>query len=67
MTYKDVLESLNIPLNAFCFLDKLLLRMKQGLGSSRYAAPDYEKLKALALDKKIAGNRTLIKVNSFSF
>ena len=36
--------------------------MNQGLGSSRYAAPDYEKLKALALEKKIAGNRTLMKV-----
>ncbi|XP_072042294.1 coiled-coil domain-containing protein 148-like [Amphiura filiformis] len=46
--------------------DKLLLRMKQGLGSSRYAAPDYEKLKALALDKKIAANRTLIKVNKLA-
>ena len=36
--------------------------MKQGLKSSRYATPDYEKLKALALDKKVAANRTLIKV-----
>ncbi|XP_022080125.1 coiled-coil domain-containing protein 148-like [Acanthaster planci] len=43
--------------------DKLLIRMTEGLGSSRYTAPDYEKLKALALEKKISGNRSLIKVN----
>ncbi|XP_071803313.1 coiled-coil domain-containing protein 148-like [Asterias amurensis] len=43
--------------------DKLLIRMTQGLGSSRYVTPDYEKLKALTLEKKITGNRSLIKVN----
>ena len=45
------------------FSDKLLIRMTQGLGSSRYVTPDYEKLKALTLEKKITGNRSLIKVN----
>ena len=37
--------------------------MTEGLGSSRYVTPDYEKLKALTLEKRITGNRSLIKVN----
>ncbi|XP_030845997.1 coiled-coil domain-containing protein 148 isoform X2 [Strongylocentrotus purpuratus] len=43
--------------------DKLLIRMKAGLGSTRYTKQDYDQLKAAALERKISGNRSLLKMN----
>ncbi|KAJ8024659.1 hypothetical protein HOLleu_34620 [Holothuria leucospilota] len=43
--------------------DKLLVRMKEGFGSSRYQKQDYEKLRMMALEKKISANRSLLKMN----
>ncbi|XP_071942651.1 coiled-coil domain-containing protein 148-like [Antedon mediterranea] len=46
--------------------DKLVVRMKEGLGSSRYARVDYDKLKSYTLDKKISGNLMLMKMQKLS-
>ncbi|XP_033126936.1 coiled-coil domain-containing protein 148-like [Anneissia japonica] len=46
--------------------DKLVVRMKEGLGSSKYSQVDYEKLKAYTLDKKVSGNRMLLKMQKLS-
>ncbi|PIK33803.1 putative coiled-coil domain-containing protein [Apostichopus japonicus] len=37
--------------------------MKEGFGSSRYRQQDYDKLRSLALQKKISANRSLLKMN----
>ena len=37
--------------------------MKAGLGSTRYTKQDYDQLKASALERKISGNRSLLKMN----
>ncbi|XP_071504221.1 coiled-coil domain-containing protein 148-like [Diadema antillarum] len=43
--------------------DKLLIRMKAGLGSTRYQKVDYDQMKAQTLERRIAGNRSLLKMN----
>ncbi|XP_002736122.1 coiled-coil domain-containing protein 148-like [Saccoglossus kowalevskii] len=42
--------------------DKLMVRMTEGIGSSRYKQLDYEKLKAITFEKKFAANESLMKM-----
>lgn len=42
--------------------DKLLIRMKAGIGSTRYTKVDYDQMKSQALERKISGNRSLLKM-----
>ena len=42
--------------------DKLVQRVKGGLGSQKYKAVNYDELKAMTLEKKIQGQEKLMKV-----
>ncbi|XP_077979166.1 coiled-coil domain-containing protein 148-like [Glandiceps talaboti] len=46
--------------------DNLMVRMREGLGSNRYKPLDYEKLKALAFEKKFAANESLMKMEKLA-
>ncbi len=43
-------------------LDRLVLRVKGGLHSTKYKQVDYDKLRALAAEKKFAAQESVLKV-----
>ena len=60
----QILQYKSSPCLSFAQItDKLLVRMKEGLGSTRYTKVDYDQLKSVALERKISGNRSLLKMN----
>lgn len=46
----------------FLYSDKLVQRVTDGLGSDKYAQVDYEKLRAMATEKKFSSHKSLIKM-----
>ncbi|XP_070566283.1 coiled-coil domain-containing protein 148-like [Ptychodera flava] len=46
--------------------DNLVIRMREGIGVTKYKPMDYEKLKAIAFEKKFAANQSLMKIEKLA-